>query len=186
MNYTKVITWITRTAVFIALLVVLQAATAPLGNTIVTGSIVNLLLILAVMICGLSSGITVAAVSPVTAKLFGIGPLWSLIPFIIIGNIVLVILWHFIGNINIKHKQIPHILALIAAAVAKFLVLYFGIVRIAVPILLGLPERQAAVLSGLFSIPQLITASIGGVVAVLALPSLTKAVKKSELNETNR
>ena len=29
--------WITRTAVFIALLVVLQAATASLGNTIITG-----------------------------------------------------------------------------------------------------------------------------------------------------
>ena len=37
---------ITRTAVLIALLVVLQAALMPLNNSLITGSIVNLLLII--------------------------------------------------------------------------------------------------------------------------------------------
>lgn len=55
---------ITRTAVLIALLVVLQAALMPLNNSLITGSIVNLLLIISVMTCGLSSGLCVAAVSP--------------------------------------------------------------------------------------------------------------------------
>ena len=40
---------ITRTAVLIALLVVLQAALMPLNNSLITGSIVNLLLIISVM-----------------------------------------------------------------------------------------------------------------------------------------
>ena len=60
---------ITRTAVLIALLVVLQAALMPLNNSLITGSIVNLLLIISVMTCGLSSGLCVAAVSPVIARL---------------------------------------------------------------------------------------------------------------------
>ena len=98
MNNKNTIRWITRTAVFIALLIVLQMATAPLGNILITGSIVNLLLIISVMTCGLASGLSVAVISPVMAKLLGIGPLWSLIPFIAAGNIVLVLLWHFIGN----------------------------------------------------------------------------------------
>lgn len=86
---------ITRTAVLIALLVVLQAALMPLNNSLITGSIVNLVLIISVMTCGLSSGLCVAAVSPVIARLFGIGPLWSLIPFIAAGNAALVVLLAF-------------------------------------------------------------------------------------------
>ncbi len=100
MNNKSKIQWITRTAILIALLVVLQAATTPLGTTIVTGSVVNMLLIVSVMIGGLASGLTVAVISPVLAKLVGIGPLWTLIPFIILGNITLVSLWHIFGNRN--------------------------------------------------------------------------------------
>ena len=167
--------WITRTAIYIALLIVLQYATAPLGNTIATGSMVNLLLIVAVMTCGLASGLSVAAVSPIMAMLLGIGPLiWSLVVFIIAGNITLVLLWHFIGNRNIGHRQKNYVIALLSAAIAKFLVLYIGIVRLAIPMLLGLPEQQGAVVSGMFSIPQLITAIIGGMLAIAMLPILQK------------
>jgi hypothetical protein len=169
------IRWITNTACFIALLIVMQAATAPLGNTIVTGSIVNLLLIVSVMTCGFASGLSVAIVSPIMAKFIGIGPLWSLIPFIIAGNVTLVLLWHFIGNRNIGRKYIAYIIALICAAIAKFGVLYIGIVRIAIPTILSLPEKQAAIISNMFSIPQFITALIGGALAVVLLPRLKNA-----------
>jgi len=172
---TKIL-WITRTAIFIALLSVLQTATAPLGNTIVTGSIVNLLLIVSVMTCGLASGLCVAAVSPVMAKFLGIGPLWSLIPFVVAGNITLVLLWHFIGNRNMGFKHTACIVALICAAISKFLVLYIGIVKLAIPVFLGLPEQQAAVISTMFSFPQLITALVGGAFALALLPSLKKAI----------
>jgi len=168
--------WITRTAVFIALLVVLQAATAPLGNTIVTGSIVNMMLVVSVMTCGLATGLSVAAVSPIMAKFIGIGPFWSLIPFIIAGNTTLVLVWHFIGNRKMGRKHASGITALVCAAIAKFLVLYIGIVRIAIPVFLGLPEQQAAVISYMFSMPQLVTALIGGIMAIALLPTLKKAI----------
>lgn len=176
MNNKKRILWITQTAVFVALLVVMQAATAPMGNIMITGTIVNLLLIVSIMTCGLSSGLSVAVISPLMAKLIGIGPLWSLIPFIAAGNIVLVLLWHFIGGKKMIHRMVPYITALITAAIAKFLVLYIGIVKIAIPLLLGLPEKQASVVSHMFSIPQLITALLGGILAVMILPSLKKAI----------
>ena len=171
------ILWITRTAVFIALLVVWQAVSAPLGNTLITGSIVNLLLIVSVMTCGLASGLTVAAVSSFMAKLLGIGPLWSLIPFMIAGNVTLVLLWHFIGNRNMGGKRyVAYITALIVAAISKFLVLYIGIVQIAIPILLGLPEQQAAAITSIFSVSQLFTASVGGALAFVLIPRLKKAI----------
>lgn len=177
--------WITYTATFIALLIVLQLATAPLANPLITGSIVNFLLIVCVMTCGLSSGIVVAIISPVMAKLVGIGPLWSIIPFIAAGNTILIIVWNFIGNIKIRHKIVAYIIALVVAAAAKFAVLYFGIVKIAVPFLLNLPEAQAKAISGMFSYPQLITASIGGAVAAAILPVILKAIGKRRVKTEN-
>lgn len=176
MNYNKKILWITQTAIFIALLIVLQAATASFGNILITGTIVNLLLIVSVMSCGLASGLTVAILSPIIAKFFGIGPLWLLIPFIAAGNIALVSLWHLIGNKkSAGGTRISYLPALITAATAKFAVLYLGIVLIAVPFFLGLPEQQASVISHMFSIPQLFTATAGGILAVMILPSMKKA-----------
>ncbi len=170
--------WITQTAAATALLVVMQAVTAPLGSTLVTGSIVNLILIVTVMVCGLSAGLTVAVLSPIFAKLFGIGPLWELIPFIILGNGVLVVLWHLLGRRKADNPLPMYGLAAVVAAVAKFLTLYVGIVLIAIPLLLHLPEKQAAIVSGVFSFPQLLTALVGGGLAMLAVPLVGKALKR--------
>lgn len=179
MNNREKTLWITRTAVFIALLIVVQAVTAPLGNTLVTGTLVNALLIVSVMTCGAMSGATVAVVSPIMAKMVGIGPLWGLIPFIALGNIVLVLVWHFLGNRHMGTWYASGTAALAAAALAKFLTLYVGITRVAVPVLLRLPEPQASVVSGMFSLPQLITALLGGVVALPVIHAVRRAFLKS-------
>ncbi len=168
--------WIAQTASMLALLIVLQFATGFLGNVFITGSVVNLMLIVSVMICGLSSGLTVAIISPFLAKLIGIGPLWEIISFIALGNITIVLIWHFIGNRNIWKKYIAYIIALIVAAVAKFSVLYFSIVKLAIPFFLNLPAPQASIISNMFSVTQLITALIGGTLAIMILPPLKKAL----------
>lgn len=164
---------LTRTGILTALLVILQTATAPLGNTLVTGSLVNCVLIVSVLSCGLPAGLAVALLSPVMAKLVGIGPLWSLIPFIAAGNGVLAAVWHFTAGKSRGNVHAARAAAIVAGAAAKFAVLYLGIVRLAVPHLLKLPAPQAAVVSGMFSLPQLVTAVVGG---VLALP-VTAAVR---------
>jgi len=179
MGMNKKVLWITRTASFVALLVVLQFATSFLNNTMITGSIVNLILIISVMMGGLLCGSTVAVLSPIFAKFFGIGPLWTIIPFIALGNITLVLLWGFIGNRKVGKPRINHIIALIVAAVAKFLVLYISIVKIAIPILLNLPKPQASVVSGMFSVPQLITCLLYTSPSPRDRPVLQKAVQSS-------
>lgn len=170
--------WITQTAAFMGLLIVFQIASAPLGNVIITGSVVNLLLIVAAMTCGLASGLTVAAVSPVMAKLLGIGPLWSLIPFIAAGNVTLVLLWYFVGSRKAGNQFTSYITAMLCGAAGKFLVLYIGIVQIAIPLLLKLPEPQATVISGMFSLPQLITALTGGFLACVLIPRVKKPIER--------
>ncbi|MCL2851496.1 MAG: ECF transporter S component [Defluviitaleaceae bacterium] len=169
------ILWITRTAIFIALLIVMQAATAPLGNTLITGSLVNMMLVISVMLGGLWSGAAVSLLSPVLARFFGIGPFWVIVPFIMLGNLALVLVWHFIGNQDFG-RRLAYIAALVLGAAAKFLVLHVGVAEIAVPIILELPEPQATVISTIFSVPQLVTALIGGGIALIVLPILKKAV----------
>ena len=171
--------WITRTALLIALTVVLQFITIQLasglgpGAQFVTGSIVNLMIIISVMTCGLSTGLTVAVFTPIMPTLLGFGPVWPVVPFIAVGNMALCAIWHYIGNTTIVNKYISYVIASIAGALAKFLVLYFGVVQLAMRFIPGLPQPLAF----MFSYPQLITASIGGICAILLLPTLTKAVK---------
>lgn len=168
---------ITQTGVFIALLLLTQILTAPISNPLITGTLVNLLLIMAVVGLGLSAGITIAALSPVLAKFLGIGPLWSLVPFIVLGNLSLLLVWHFIGARGTKRKLARYSIACGAAAVAKCLVLYLGVVKLAIPCLLKLSGPQADILSVMFSIPQLVTALLGGVLAMGLLPLAQRALK---------
>ena len=165
--------WITTTAVFIALLIGAQVVTAPLGQ-FVTGSLVNLILIIAVKTRGFTSGLTVAFISPILAKLLGVGPLWMIIPFIMAGNIALVLVWYLMGRMKFAAKHVIHIVSLVTAAVCKFIILYVGIVKVALPLFMNLPENQSAVISTMFSFPQLITALIGGALSTAILPALQK------------
>ena len=118
-----------------------------------------------------------SVLSPVIAKLIGIGPFWTIIPFIMIGNLVLVLIWKRIGCEEKPNRVAAWTLSLFAAAVAKFAVIFFGVTKLAIPIILGLPEPQASVMSAAFSIPQLLTACLGGVLAIGLLPSLKKVIQ---------
>ena len=163
--------WVTRTGVLIALLVVLQWATSALGQY-VTGSCVNAVLAVASLVGGVWSGVAVALLSPFCAKLFGIGPqLIQIVPAIAVGNLVFVLVLHFVCG---KQK----VLGLVCGAGAKALTLYLLVVRFIVPMLAeNLKPQQIATFSAMFSYPQLITALIGGSVALAILPALKKAVK---------
>lgn len=171
--------WATYTSVLAALLVGLQAATAPMGLPLLTGSLVNMLLIVSVMTAGAATGLTVAVLSPVAARFLGLSPLWSLTPFIAAGNIVLVLLWHLIANRPFRKQSVGYITALAVGGGAKFLVLYIGIVRLLLPLVLKLPEQQAAAVSAAFSLPQLMTALFGGMMAAAILPRLRTALPGS-------
>ena len=179
----KKIRWITQTAVLLAVLVTLQALTKPAGQ-VVTGSFVNAVLAIAVLVAGLSSGITVALISPVLAYLLGIAPQILTVPAIMVGNSVYVVLLHFIAGKDSK-KLVRQIIAWVVAAAAKFAALYAVVVWLICGVfaksLLAsgmLKEPMLKVLPATFSWPQLITALIGGAVALLVVPALRKALRK--------
>lgn len=176
------INYITQTAVMLALLIGAQFITRSFGQ-FVTGSIVNLILLVSVFIIGIYGGVTIAVLSPILAFLAGIGPAFiQIIPFIAIGNVLFVtIAWliakSYIAKVN-KRGFVVSSIGLISASVVKFLFLWLGLVIIALPLIPGIKEKQAAVIGASFSWPQLITALIGSILAMMIIPHLKKAIKQ--------
>ncbi len=177
----KKIRWITETAVMLALLICLQALTKPMGQ-LITGSCVNAVLAISVLVGGLGCGLTVALCSPVLAFALGIAPQILTVPAIMVGNTVFVIiLWILTGSGNLPRR----IIAWLTAAAAKFAVLWIvvsGLIcgLLAQPLLDSgaLKEPMLKALPATFSWPQLITALIGGGVAMLIVPLIKKALRK--------
>lgn len=179
----KKIRWITETAVMLALLVCLQALTKPLGQ-FVTGSCVNAVLAVSALVGGLSCGLVVALCSPVLAFLLGIAPQILTVPAIMVGNSVFVVLLSLIADKTGKNI-VKQVIAWITAAVAKFASLYTIVVWLICGVLskslLAAGIMKAPMLKMLpatFSWPQLVTALIGGAVALLITPVLRKALRK--------
>ena len=184
----KKLLWITETAIMLALLVTLQALTKGFSQ-LVTGSCVNVVLAVAVLVCGMGCGVTVALISPILAYLLGIAPNLVTVPAIMVGNAVFVLLLHFLVGKDAE-SIVRRIIAWVVAAVGKFAVLYLLVVQVicglASGMLLGKKIGETVVLAPpmleklptMFTWPQLITALIGGGVALLMVPVLRKALHK--------
>lgn len=179
----KKIRWITETAIMLALLVTLQYLTKPVGQ-LLTGSCVNAVLAIATLVGGLSSGIVVALVSPVLAYLLGIAPMLVTVPAIMVGNTVFVVLLGLLADPKGKNL-IKQLIAWVSAAAAKFAVLYAIVVGLICGVLSEnllsagtLKPPMLTALPATFSWSQLITALIGGGIALLIFPTLRKALHK--------
>ena len=179
----KKIRWITETAIMLALLVTLQALTKGFGQ-LVTGSCVNAVLAISVLVGGWGTGLTVALISPVLAFLLGIAPQILTVPAIMAGNTAYVVVLRLIIGAHGSSAG-KRIAAWLAAAAIKFAVLYVIVVKlicgVMAPGLLAagtLKEPMLKALPATFSYPQLITALIGGAVALLMVPVLRKALHK--------
>ena len=167
------ILWITQTAAMLSLLVVLQWLTKPFGQ-FVTGSCVNAVLAVTVLMGGFCSSAAVAVISPFVAFLFGIGPqLLPIVPAIAVGNLV------FVGALHLICRFVPRlfgkVLAWLGGAALKFGTLYLLVVQFLCRIL-PLKQPQIDTFTAMFSTPQLITALIGGGIAFLIVPVLKKAL----------
>ena len=183
----KKIRWITETAVMLALLVCLQwvGSFVPdqMTKQLITGTLVNCVLAVTVLMVGLSSGITVALISPICAFVFGIAPNFITVLPIMLGNSVFVLLLHLLYGKPIWRQAV----ALICAACVKFAVLYVLVVKVICGIaaqgllnqklgsIVLLAPKMLDMLPVMFSVPQLFTALIGGTLALSILPLLKKA-----------
>lgn len=164
---------ITTTAILLAICIVSQFFKN--ASVYITGPIINACLIIAVLSVGMTCGIILSVITPVTAFMITGSPIMSAIPAIIpcvmIGNIILVI---GTGLISKKIKGNGGLIAGMAAGViVKALFMGIVIAHILIPNgVIGTPmEKMMPVFQNTFSVTQLITGIIGSVYAfVLWIP----------------
>jgi hypothetical protein len=110
--------------------------------------------------------------------MLGIGPkLLQIVPCIAFGNLVYVLLLERL--LGMKIRPVWHqCLGLVFAAAAKFGAMYAAVIKILIPAMGdGLKAPQIQTFTAMFSWPQLVTALLGGTLALLILPVLRKTIK---------
>ena len=176
----KTTKWISYTAMGVALVVVAQflGSRIPSIATIfgpfsvqqlITGTLVNCILLVFTARSGVTSGSVIGVLSSVLAAAFGISQI-VVTPMVAVGNALLCIVYGLLAR-----RPSWHIPAMIIGAVVKCAFLW-----LTVPMVLaaaGLPEKQTAMLSIMFSWPQGVTALCGG---LLSWPIIARLKKVTE------
>jgi hypothetical protein len=175
--------FITTTAMLLALTIVFQMLrilfpfiSVPLIPGIISldqllvGSLVNLCLLVAAALAGVWSGVIIGIAAPVVALIQGHLLFVWMLPFVAIGNVLIVICYALL-------RKKSQILGFTVGAIAKTVFLWIGIVAIGIA-LFNVQGKQAAALSLAFTWPQLITGLIGGFVSIPVVRALT--YRKSE------
>ena len=201
MKAKKQILWITQTAMLLGLTVAAQYYLTGIlsfntyASQLVVGALVNLFLILATLLCGFFSGFTIASLTPFIAFSLGRMPHIWMIPFVVLGNLSMVLVFWIICRKKILKRNftINWAAASIIGAVLKFSVLWLGVTQIFINFILKNDaalkppqiEKMSTTISFNFSFPQLATALIGCILAYAIYPVLKKAVIEKKENVKN-
>ncbi|MGE4282520.1 MAG: ECF transporter S component [Clostridia bacterium] len=172
----KEVKWLTRTAMLLALALVFQNLRIIIGvglhSQFIIGSLVNATLIIAAATVNLYAGLLIAVATPVVAFLQNQLPLPVLIPIVVLGNAAIIITYYLLRKSN-------QFAAVVAGALAKYA---FFVVAFQASLRLFNIKIPAKIVAS-FSWPQLVTALIGGIVAVIILKTLKNALKNNSIGE---
>lgn len=171
-NNTKLLV---TTAVLVALTLVFQNLRLLIGtspvSTYIIGTLVNLCLIIAAMHLGLIPGLFVAVITPLVALIQGYAAA-NMVPFILLGNVVLVLLFALFARK--KENRIVYFLIGGIAAMLKFAVIALGMALMVTS--LSAPSFMAGLAIAIQKqLQQLITAAIATVIALPVLAGLKRA-----------
>lgn len=167
------LTNLTKSALFLAIAIIFQSIGKffPQFSQFFVGPAINAILILTTYICGLWWGVAVGTLTPLLAWLLGQlpPPFGPFIPFIMLGNIIFIILF----GISKKYiKKAGEYIGIILGAILKYLFLYFSASKLINVFNLNIPEKVAHKLVIAMGVPQLITALIGGAIALIIIKIL--------------
>lgn len=144
-----------ETFYFIGLLSV--AFLAPfVGVQVITGTLVNATLFIATILVGVPGAILIAFLPSVVALSTGLLPavMAPMIPFIIAGNIILVLTFAFMKD--------RFIVGVLSASFLKFLFIYLSV---SFSVKMAFEGQITSIILGMLSWPQLMTALMGGLIA---------------------
>ena len=162
---------ITVTAIMIALCVVVQLLKTP-GTLPITGGLINLILI---------SGVIVSVVAPVTSFIITQSAIIStvpmILPFIMLGNIVIVLFAWFVRGKKLELNLLP--LSLVSGSFAKWAVMNLLIVKWVIPTFGShLSPKMTRIAGVTYSTTQLYAALLGTAAACIIWPVVRIAVKR--------
>ncbi|MDR1392194.1 MAG: hypothetical protein LBJ09_03280 [Clostridiales bacterium] len=166
--------FVSRISIFISILVAVQQFTYKFRNFLLTGSLVNFILVMSFLTSGLLVAEIVGACSPFLAKIFGMGPNFIVLPFISLGNIIFIYLVNLSKKFNLSKKLIKIIFFCVLCSLAKAGFFYFFIIKAFVPLFVKVLPKESKMISSMFSFNQLITALIGSLLAFLVSERLKK------------
>lgn len=136
-----------------------------LVKQLVTGTLVNCVLLVFTLRIGVLSGASIGVISAVLAGLLGISQPF-LTPLVAGGNALLCLLMWLL------HARLTYFPALLFAAAAKCAFLWVSVSLLLQK--LNKPPKMVSMLTTMFSWPQMITALCGGVIAWLLWRKLPK------------
>ena len=155
-----------KISVFLALLAATVLAPLAIRSQAITGTFVNAALFAATVILGPASAILLGLIPSIIAFASGTlpAPLAPMIPYIMLGNTALVVVFHYA-------RRKSAFLGIGLAALFKFILLYgaayFWVSKI-------LPVKIAPALLAMMGWPQLFTALAGGLAAYTFLRGIRK------------
>ncbi len=159
------------TGIMLAMALVFQLGFAQFSQPLV-GPLVNMTLFLTVVLVGMPAGILVGCCTPLAAFALGIMPMLPIVPVVMLGNTLLVLAFRWVRKL--VKAPLGDIVAVGAGAVLKFAVLAIAI-RTILPMIL--PKVPPALVQT-FSLPQLLTALVGGALAIIMLRFLPENLKR--------
>ena len=162
-------------------------------SVFITGPIINACIVLTVLLVNLPCAILLSVITPVTAFIITASPIMkavpAIIPFIMLGNIVLAVAVHFLMKKDMEKetKKIPGVKCWIMGLISSLLKGLFMGITISLWLLPTFISEESPlikkmpVFQTMFSTTQFITACIGFVYAFIIWAALSRFLRKSDL-----
>lgn len=159
----KQVRYLARVALLLALTLAIQSLRMPV---FITGSMINLMLVISTALAGTTGGVVIGSFTPMIALLAGIlpAPLAPAVPFIMAGNAF----YCLIFGAGYFRSRAGAWTGLFAGSVIKF-----SIIAGAARYILALPSPLTEVLF----FPQFMNAMAGGTAALLIIPQIHKKIR---------
>lgn len=173
---------ITVTAIMVALCVVVQLFKNP-GTIPITGGLINLIIIIDTLYCGLVSGMILSAIAPITSFIITQSPIIAavpmILPFIMVGNIVIVIFAWAVRCKKLELNLLP--LSLVAGSFAKWGVMTLCIIKWVLPTFgASLAPKMYKMAAVTYSTTQLYAALAGTALACIIWPIVKLGIKRNK------
>jgi len=168
-----------------------------LVSQLAVGSIVNLCLVLSVLTCGFFSGFSIAFCTPFIPFLLGRIAYPQQLIIVAFGNLIIVFIFWLVCRKKLfganLRESVSWGIATIIGAAAKFLVLWIGMTKIFVDLVLKndatIPaaklEKMTAAIAVNFTWSQIVTAAIGCVLAYAVYRVLKNVLLEKPVNAKN-